>query len=606
MNKTKEFRKNCEEAKSSWKRIAYIYQFIREDYALEIPKKRGIFNKRKSNTQIVIEELKEYIKKYEDFFIFNAILDSPTISTEADYQEIFDIFVKQVNKHLDGNLDRSTIIVCEKFKDILKDDNLATINKMFSKAANEYKAELDEMIEEYQEKVDNESNNQDVTDEIDNKELLSRIETLRLQLSNNYITPYLNIIHSIAKDEIKNNEGEKSDRLVDLFNIVGEDLSMLYLYVDDFNLPVQLFFDDPRSEKTPDECIGLYEYLMEYNILSFKKLGINNENTFSNFVNSFKNNCLPNISWTNDELRSFLDKCQSNDIDIPLAFLVIDEFKGKNEELDEICNNFLSNNKDDYLLWCMQDEYEFYEDKFNGIKLYSDNDFITYKTIIEELMKRQGDKVKYTDFECYRTGSISTVTKVGDYVVKVGPGRYIETIPNHRRILQPIIRERIENVFIEVADAVDIGASQEEINQVFNEFLQSDLAWMDAGKANIGKLRRKNVPRHNIEKKDVDGITYVADESSSDENATNITGKIEEKPLEEGECVVTDTDLIFDLKTMTWEQYYNLEFPPYMTSEMKNSIKKRFIELHTEKNKDNTNIENEKIENKNIEDIEKG
>ena len=35
----------------------------------------------------------------------------------------------------------------------------------------------------------------------------------------------------------------------------------------------------------------------------------------------------------------------------------------------------------------MQDEYEFYEDKFNGIKLYSDSDFITYKTIIEELMK---------------------------------------------------------------------------------------------------------------------------------------------------------------------------------------------------------------------------
>ena len=48
MNKTKEFRKGCEEVKSTWKRTAFLYKFIREDYALDILKHFG-FDKYSSN-----------------------------------------------------------------------------------------------------------------------------------------------------------------------------------------------------------------------------------------------------------------------------------------------------------------------------------------------------------------------------------------------------------------------------------------------------------------------------------------------------------------------------------------------------------------------------
>lgn len=92
----------------------------------------------------------------------------------------------------------------------------------------------------------------------------------------------------------------------------------------------------------------------------------------------------------------------------------------------------------------------------------------------------------------------------------------------------------------------------EDRQKIFEEMIQDGYAPTDLSPGNIGKLRRKNVPRHFIQKKTKHG--FVDDETSSSTRATSMYGDTKGEPLEAGEPVLIDTDLIINLHEASEQQ----------------------------------------------------
>lgn len=104
--------------------------------------------------------------------------------------------------------------------------------------------------------------------------------------------------------------------------------------------------------------------------------------------------------------------------------------------------------------------------------------------IIQELMKASSTNVSVSDIKKIGRGHYSTVYKVGDYILKEGHDRGYYRIPNHRRLIQPIIRRMFESkqkiwknktssYFIEVQNYTDINwwkdMNEEQIEEVLFE-----------------------------------------------------------------------------------------------------------------------------------------
>lgn len=609
MNRVNNFRKKCQEAKTPWKRTGVVYSFIREDLSddlsLDVPeniKKRSIFHsvlgKKKTNTQIVLEELHRFMRKYGEFHIFATLAESPTIATDEDLQMLYNIFIKEIKSTNKGQIDRVVLKVAKRFSKIMDENNFLEIYPMFRKSAIQSIEKINTLVQELSDIKHRErkKNIQEVN--LPNPEedsIRGKIIQERKKFGDDLLDPFFELLGETFKyikdqredktrSDITESNNESADAMIQkLFDHMYEDLSRFYGYIHSFEEPIRLYYDNPSNSGEPNEFVDLYEYLMKFNIFPFQNIGKCDMDDFQNMVTGIKNSFIPNISWSNDRYKTFLDLCLRADIDIPLAFLIIDAKKGSNPELDDIFNNFLVNHKDEYMEWCIYGDKGYYDYKFQNKKIYTDNDVKVYSIIVDELIKRQSDKnVRYIDIRNSGNGSTSSAVMVGDYIVKSGLGRYENDIPNHRRILQPIIRGYNENAFFEVADVVDMDVTPEELNQVYYELLSDGIAWTDPGMGNIGRLKRKNIPRHNVQKvvKSYEGESIFDDLSSSDENATNMTGSIQGDDLDKGECVIIDTDLIYDLRKIDRAKLDSIQFPPYMTPEMIEDLRRRFEELH--------------------------
>ena len=122
----------------------------------------------------------------------------------------------------------------------------------------------------------------------------------------------------------------------------------------------------------------------------------------------------------------------------------------------------------------------------------------------------------------------------------------------------------------------------------YEELLRDGIVWYDASVNNIGKLRRKNVPRHTIQRKvkTEEGEKYIDDESSSSEINTNMYGNIEGEPLEAGEYVILDTDFIYDLRIPKGrEELIGKPLQTYMDKEMIKKLNNRIEEIIQEEKK---------------------
>ena len=176
--------------------------------------------------------------------------------------------------------------------------------------------------------------------------------------------------------------------------------------------------------------------------------------------------------------------------------------------------------------------------------------------IIDELLEQSGDLSFKDNIKEQGNGAYSTTYKVGNYVIKFGEQRKNETVPNHIRILQSIIRIKFPKIygmtndeasFIEVQNEVDAkwyyNMDYQEIEkilfQIYSELRDDGLIWLDVKLQNVGKLLKTNTSR--ILYVDIDGKTK---QIIPNENENGLIGEIKEKPLEKEKYVIIDNDYI--------------------------------------------------------------
>ena len=221
----------------------------------------------------------------------------------------------------------------------------------------------------------------------------------------------------------------------------------------------------------------------------------------------------------------------------------------------------------------------------------------------KELLSRQNLKLK--DIKVLGKGLYSTVYKIGEYCVKVGTERNTPQIPYHRRILQPLIREYTnpnseDGIFIELQNVVDKNWDRDletdEINEklyeIYKDLRGQGIIWPDIKKGNVGRLIKPNTPNYEIETlegdlKNLESLHIEKREMDVPENITGIFNKKEEKPLQPGELVIIDTDLIFPIDKINYRRdlirnkFNNLkyvEFEKRYRKELKMEKQKKYRE----------------------------
>lgn len=212
--------------------------------------------------------------------------------------------------------------------------------------------------------------------------------------------------------------------------------------------------------------------------------------------------------------------------------------------------------------------------------------------VIEELQKKANIESESGIINIIGQGYSNTAILVGDYVVKIGGYRQTEKLPNDRRILQPIIRQRLPGKemsgyirpFIEVQNRVETNWTEdlsiieieEELYKIYKEIRERGHIFADISPENIGRLIKENRPNYKF--RDTDG-EYK--DIRPTEIATGLKGEIEEdEVLKPGELVILDSEFIyeekdFDLKydSVGWEQ----------TNKRRRRFEKRYKEEKREK-----------------------
>lgn len=206
--------------------------------------------------------------------------------------------------------------------------------------------------------------------------------------------------------------------------------------------------------------------------------------------------------------------------------------------------------------------------------------------IIEELQIRAGLDTTLADLEITGKGQSSSAILIGEYVVKIGRLRHTKEMPNDRRILQPIIRQRLPGKkmkeglepFIEVQNKVEKnwteGLTQaeieEELYKIYKEMRDRGHIFADVTPGNVGRLIKANRPNYGF--RDING-EYK--DIRPTEEATGLRGEIpSEEVLEPGELVILDSDLVFDEKEFNFN--YQIGWP------QTNSRRKRFERRYDE------------------------
>lgn len=221
-------------------------------------------------------------------------------------------------------------------------------------------------------------------------------------------------------------------------------------------------------------------------------------------------------------------------------------FRGLSEEIDAKMQKQLEERKEQIIREMLETGID-YKGEPERRKQCIDDYLMTVTIMLDELLKKEN--VRMLDIKLIGLGGYSRTYQIGEEVLKIGDLRATHKIPNHRRILQPLIRMNLKDeknnnkqfACVEVANRVDElteeEQSKEKLYQIYKELRDDGIIWTDAKFQNVGKLRSKNV------------ATLDGEEITSDSEATGLQGNINEKVLESGEWVVIDTDYIYDENT---------------------------------------------------------
>ena len=235
-----------------------------------------------------------------------------------------------------------------------------------------------------------------------------------------------------------------------------------------------------------------------------------------------------------------------------------------------------------------------------NISLKDINDYsLTLQILLRELLNSENKR--FLDMRKVGEGVYSNVYQIGTKIIKIGAPRQTHKIPNHRRILQPIVRKELTNEMgepigsIEITDEVDASKeilskiTEEDLYKIYKELRVDGIIWGDPKIDNLGVLKRENKPT--LKGKDF----YVAP------NSVGFRSEIFPKPLQRGDFVITDLDYLYyenDKDKKVNKNSYVLEFERRYRSEAEQEIKMkenmRQKEVDTIKLKDEENRQDDR------------
>ena len=255
------------------------------------------------------------------------------------------------------------------------------------------------------------------------------------------------------------------------------------------------------------------------------------------------------------------------------------EYKDLDPSFYRALNEKISSNKHRYIKENIR--YK----QLEGIDIQNETDFDTFISvlvlIIDELLEEENSicdtPISYADIS-FDEGTYSLVLLIGDKVLSVG-NRKTYMIPNHRRILQPLIRPNISRLLsskvsiyttmIDVSERVDTESeiSEEDLYLVYKELRDCNILWTDVKRENVGRLLKSN-------------IVHYSKTLAVDDSVKGFTRELDSgtEVLGIGEVVIIDKDFIYDLN------YFDIQDVDYW-SELATSFEKKY-QLEKESNQD--------------------
>jgi len=162
----------------------------------------------------------------------------------------------------------------------------------------------------------------------------------------------------------------------------------------------------------------------------------------------------------------------------------------------------------------------------------------TVLLIIEDACRLGG--VSVIDMDFFERGSYSVVYKAGDYLIKLGRKRLANKIAADPNLLYPFCRKYIKefDLFIEVTSLENPkNIDMEDVYQIFKAIREEGRCWIDAKTENVVRLTKENG-------------SYPFE---VDPETIGFIGEMPKSKKTINECVICDTDLLYDEKNVPWE-----------------------------------------------------
>ena len=221
-----------------------------------------------------------------------------------------------------------------------------------------------------------------------------------------------------------------------------------------------------------------------------------------------------------------------NNVNIDCIYELM-KYKNFNSDFYKKLNNRINDNKKLFVKGMIYDKLHESVRYERTIDTLSEIVVLVIDDIIKD-EKRNNNYLNYVDIENRGEGAFGICFSIGSKVIKT----IHYNVPNHRRILQPLIRvdvyEFIYPVIIEVKELVDTESfiSEEELYNVYKELRDDGIVWGDAKLDNVGRLLKPNK-------------RYFNGTLAYDSKALGFTNDKIGSDLEAGDIVIIDLDFIF-------------------------------------------------------------
>lgn len=300
------------------------------------------------------------------------------------------------------------------------------------------------------------------------------------------------------------------------------------------------------------------EYLDNYIKNNISKIlsNINDEFDFLNFAkeNISSADCKKYIKENIEEILNKVDLNRAKLINILEYLPEKEEIIDKNR--DKFLENYQGKDEIEVAKAIMEEPDKYIEDNFTKIiekitelkssKIEQSKLLNSIEIMIKEIAEFENVGLK--DIKYIGRGGSSNVLEIGNKILKTGFIRYGYEIPYHPRILESVLRHKVEDssyfYFIELLEKVDTkNISDEDVQKVYNELREDGILWYDVKANNLGRLLKSNK------------IHFYEDYEITDEQR-GIKGESKEKKvLPKGELVILDLEYLISVKELREKGY---------------------------------------------------